>query len=311
MPQEGKSDMERIGLFKEMGYVTIGDKYSSQYNRPFNEAAHKKKQMMPGGTKLKSALQVGYFDSQFKRIFENESYSNPVKIRRQYRLQQSKKNTGKAFLPSNGEKKPSGYGSYYGTLGGPIPAMSALQVPRKPYKSPGKNVLTNPPKKGTGYGFPNVTLSKLHSYSADPYERAKEMRKKELAAHRSMLKGGSFRLNLHPNDFFDGNPYKFDKPLPPVKKSEGSKKAVAPFKPSSPAKQMGGMKSGTFDTYPSHSADAYVVKKPKPTTTNKEGKIFHPTPGPKSMPVKSILSANVAKGVNSLNYMSVPSVMAY
>lgn len=33
MPVEGKSDMERIGLFSEMGYITIGDKYVSHYMR--------------------------------------------------------------------------------------------------------------------------------------------------------------------------------------------------------------------------------------------------------------------------------------
>lgn len=27
MTQEGKSDMERVGLFKEMSYISIGDKY--------------------------------------------------------------------------------------------------------------------------------------------------------------------------------------------------------------------------------------------------------------------------------------------
>ncbi|XP_006630035.2 cilia-and flagella-associated protein 96 [Lepisosteus oculatus] len=311
MPQEGKSDMERIGLFREMGYISIGDKYTSPYNRPFNESAQKSKQMMPGGTKVKSALQVGYFDSQYKRIFEKEAYSDPVKLRRQFRLQQSKKNVGKAFLPSNGEKKPSGLGSCYGTLSGPVAAMSALQVPKKPYKSPGKNILTNPLKMGTGYGYPNVTLSKQYPYTADPFDRAREIRKKEVAAHRSMLKGGAFHLNLYPKEVFDTNPYKFDKPLPPVKKPEEKKKGTPPFKPSSPAKKIGGMKSGTFDPYPSHSADLYIVKKPKFATTNKEGKIFHPSPGPKSMPVKSIITANVNKSVHAGNYMSIPAVMAY
>lgn len=46
----------------------------------------------------------------------------------------------------------SGIGSYYGTLGGPVKAMSPLQIPKKTYKSPGKNIYTSPPKKGSGYG---------------------------------------------------------------------------------------------------------------------------------------------------------------
>lgn len=36
MPVEGgKTDMERIGLFSEMEYVTVGDKYVSAFNRKY------------------------------------------------------------------------------------------------------------------------------------------------------------------------------------------------------------------------------------------------------------------------------------
>jgi len=47
----------------------------------------------------------------------------------------------------------SGIGSYYGTLSGPIPALSPQVKPPKDYKAPGKNFYTNPGKKGTGYGY--------------------------------------------------------------------------------------------------------------------------------------------------------------
>ena len=50
------------------------------------------------------------------------------------------------------------------------------------------------------------------------------------------------------------------------------------------------MKAGTFNSYPSHSADLYVIRHSKPT--NQEP-IFHPPPGPKSTPVKSIITVNV------------------
>ncbi|XDV37125.1 hypothetical protein PO909_006784 [Leuciscus waleckii] len=310
MPPEGKSDMERIGIFKELGYISIGDKYTPFIYRPFNDSAYKNKQMLPGGVKSKSALQTGYFDTEFKRIFEREALTDPVRIARQYKIQQAKKNIGKAFLPSNGEKKTCGMGSYYGTIGGPIQAMSTLQIPRKPNKSAGKNFYTNPPKKGS-YGYPDITLSKMVSYSSDPYDRAKEMLKREIMSHKSMLKGGAFRLNLHPNECFDSNPYKFDKPLPPPKKTDGKKHFMVPFKPSSPSKKNGGMKAGTFDSYPSYSAEPYGTKKTKSSMTNKEGKIFHPSPGPKSTPVKSIISLNANKAVNATNYNQIPSVMAY
>jgi len=50
----------------------------------------------------------------------------------------------------------SGIGSYYGTLSGPITALSPQVKPSKEYKSPGKNFYTNPGKKGTGYGYVDV-----------------------------------------------------------------------------------------------------------------------------------------------------------
>ncbi|XP_063045524.1 cilia-and flagella-associated protein 96 [Engraulis encrasicolus] len=312
MAPEGKSDMDRVGLFQEMGYISVGDKYIPYTYRVFNDSAHKSKQMQTSGPKKKSGLQAGYFDAHFKRIFEREALNDPVKLARQCRNQQSKKNIGKAFLPSNGEKRPSGVGSYYGTIAGPVEAMSAQYHPRKPYKSPGKNLYTSPAKKGSGYGFPNVTLSKLELYAPDPYERARDLLKREITDHKTKLKGGPFRLNLHPKVFFDGNPYKVEKPVPQSKKTEDRKHRFAvPFKPTSPSKSMGGMKAGTFDNYPSHSADPYVLRKPKPIVTNKDGKIFRPTPGPKSTPIKSIITVNVNRKMNATNFNTMPPLMVY
>lgn len=46
----------------------------------------------------------------------------------------------------------SGLGNHYGTLGGPVGAFSPQSRPSKAAKSSGKNFLTNPGKKGTGFG---------------------------------------------------------------------------------------------------------------------------------------------------------------
>uniref|UniRef100_A0A8C1F7E2 Cilia-and flagella-associated protein 96 n=1 Tax=Cyprinus carpio carpio TaxID=630221 RepID=A0A8C1F7E2_CYPCA len=140
--------------------------------------------------------------------------------------------------------------------------MSALQNPRKPNKSPGKNFYTNPPKKGSGYGYPDVTLSKMVSHSSDPYDRAKEMLKREIMAHKSMLKGGAFRLNLHAVECFNSNPYKFDKPLQPPKKTEEKKHTMVPFKPSSPSKKTGGMRAEHLTPTPPTLQNPVVPKRP-------------------------------------------------
>ncbi|XP_004579063.2 UPF0602 protein C4orf47 homolog [Ochotona princeps] len=310
MPLEGgKTDMERIGLFSEMEYITVGDKYVSQFNRPFNEAASKNRQILPGGSKGMSSLQAGYFDSQFGRIFEGEGYVNLNQVRRQHLMEEAKKNISKAFLPSSGDKKPCGLGSYYGTIGGPIPFFSAQSKPREKYEVPGKNLYTNPGKKGTGYGYANITIGKQFSHSADLYDAPKLNYKKENEEHHRLLKGTPFKLNLYPRDYFDTNPYAFEKALPPIKKTEKKQLIPNPFKPSSPGKKAGGMKAGTFDPYPSHSADPYVVKLVK-GISGKGEKIFHPPSGPKSRPIESIMTLNVKRALNSKNYKTA-SVQSY
>jgi len=50
------------------------------------------------------------------------------------------------------------------------------------------------------------------------------------------VKGGPFKLNSHPNDVFDANPYKTDKPQPVYWETKRSGEKPRPFKPSNPAK---------------------------------------------------------------------------
>jgi len=46
----------------------------------------------------------------------------------------------------------SGLGSYYGTIGGTVPYFNPAGKQIKAALPSGKNVQTNPGKKGTGYG---------------------------------------------------------------------------------------------------------------------------------------------------------------
>jgi hypothetical protein len=56
------------------------------------------------------------------------------------------------FYQSKLTELRSGLGSYYGTIGGPVPFFSVQVKPKDKYEPPGKNLYTNPGKKGTGYG---------------------------------------------------------------------------------------------------------------------------------------------------------------
>ena len=307
-----KTDMERVGLFKEQGYTTIGDKYRPPGSLAFNESANKGKQMLSGGIKTRTAKQDGYFNEKFNRVFESEAYSDPIKMRRQHRINEAKKNIGKPFLPSSGEKMQSGLGNHYGTLSGPIPAFSPQSKPRKSYSSPNKNFYSNPGKKGTGFGYVGVTIGSYQKHAGDPYDKVKELSRKENELHRKALKGGAFKLNMAPKAYFDENPYKGDKPQGSAKSRSDHKGDIKPFKPSSPGKVPAGMKAGTFDPYPSHSADPYKVQRIKQSqVVNKTGKIFMPSAGPKSAPIASIVNQNVIKSMNQQNYRTLSSLLTY
>jgi len=307
----GKTDMERVALFKEMSYHTIGDPYKSNANGAFNQAAYKGKQMLPGGSKEKSAKVDGYFQ-EFSRILEGEAYTDAIKLRRQHRIRELKKNVGKNWTPSSPSKLSSGQGNVFGTFSGPVPHFSALSKGKHEYKVPGKNVQTNPPKKGTGYGYLGVTLGKYPDYKADAYEKGKEIMRKENENHKASTQGrGAFHLNMHSVDYFDMNPYKGGSPLTrPVSKSD---KNLIIFRPSNPGKKEGGGKLGTFDPFPTYSSELYKRKTAtRPVhVVNNTGKTYVPNSGLKTAPNVSIVNKSVVQRMNSTNYKTtVPAFLS-
>ncbi|KFP77380.1 UPF0602 protein C4orf47, partial [Apaloderma vittatum] len=197
-----------------------------------------------------------------------------------------------------------GRGSYYGTIGGSYPYFSPQLKAREKSIPPGKNFYTNPGKKGTGYGYANLTIGEQYPHEPDGYKAKRKKAKKARKKHKQVMRNinGPFKLNLHPQEYFDRNPYFNDKPLPPVKNPPPKIPVARPFIPSSPAKKARGMKGGTFDRYPSHSNEPYEIKTPKAVTTNKNQQVFYPPSGPKSRPTTSIIDLNVKREINAMNY---------
>lgn len=66
------------------------------------------------------------------------------------------------------------------------------------------------------------------------------MIQQEAIIHRSKFRNGPFKINLHPRDYFQSNPYRSDKPFPPAQKSLplGKKVSPVPFKPPSLGKKV-------------------------------------------------------------------------
>ncbi|CAF4873541.1 unnamed protein product [Rotaria socialis] len=107
-----KNDMERVGLFKEMEYVSIKDPYKESAKFAFNEAANKNKQMMSKSSKERSTgSMAGYFDKDYKIL--PASYVDPVSLRRKARLEEKKKNiVTKPFVSMYRARSPPGSSNY-------------------------------------------------------------------------------------------------------------------------------------------------------------------------------------------------------
>ncbi len=61
---------------------------------------------------------------------------------------------------------------------------------------------------------------------------------RERKAAAKKIKGGAFKLNSHPNDFFDENPYKTEKPQPQYREPQRGGDKPKPFIPSNPPKKV-------------------------------------------------------------------------
>lgn len=310
MPGQTKNDIQRIGLFSEVGYITTGDPYKPIIDRPINYNAGKGKQMMSCSTKTKTGLCDGYFQSSFGRVFEKEGYSDPQKQRRLERSSEAQKNiVNTPFYPSNASKKPSGLGSHYGTFGGAVEYVKGTTRPKVAYKSPGKNFLTNPTKKGSGYGYTSLTIGRNFEYRSEFIGQPDVIRGLERQEHKKKMISTPFKLNLHNNSLFDPNIFKSDKPLPPVRKSHEEptkgRRVKLPFKQSSPGKDIGNCKAGTFTPYPEHPVDGYDVRGLKPAGP-KYG-MFTPSAGNKSRPTDSVIRMHVNKTITCNNFRNIKS----
>jgi len=124
----GRRDLERVGLFAEMGYLH-GKGYTAP-NAHSDIRDFKKPQMNPGVPKWKTGLQDCYFDNKFKRIFENEAYTNPYLMDVQERKDLKRKYPNmKPFLPPAHPKQHASPGDYFGTFSGIVECLLCTMIP--------------------------------------------------------------------------------------------------------------------------------------------------------------------------------------
>ncbi|KAJ3008124.1 UNVERIFIED_CONTAM: hypothetical protein HDU68_003220 [Siphonaria sp. JEL0065] len=253
-------DLNRMGIFTEASYISSNEPYTGKKN---------------GET--------------------NEPYTDLVVLRRRYRLQQKEKNiVTLPFKPSSVPPKPSGSGSQWGTIDQQYPLPNKgknLELPpplpkQKPESKP--NFLTRPPKKGTGYGYANVTIGKSYDYMSEPYDSLLVVERKDrLESKKRMIGDRAFISSSARLDFFnafagligDGKAV----PKSPPKKDKGHGSISNPFKPSSCC-------GYTINKYPSFELpsglSSHNDKPPKKLVP-----IFRPSGISKSYPIRSIIEA--------------------
>ncbi|ODN06417.1 hypothetical protein Ocin01_00264 [Orchesella cincta] len=115
------------------------------------------------------------------------------------------------FISTVGEKSMNGLGTYYGTFITEMEAMSPETVAETDTRLQGvPNFLTNPGKKGSGYGYLDITINPYPEYMEDPafdhYEAHRQMREE----FESRLLGEKWVPGGAANDFFDPNPFRDD-----------------------------------------------------------------------------------------------------
>lgn len=120
-----------------------------------------------------------------------------------------------------------------------------------------RNIFTTRPHPGYGLSTVGHLFSKPDAHMSDPYERKKELEKKEREEGRKKLQEQPFLRSSPKNGTFtsDRNTFSLDKPLPEKKMdspAKSSKVHDAPFKPSNPTKKG---YNATFEKYPEHKAD--------------------------------------------------------
>ncbi|KAG4093215.1 hypothetical protein H8356DRAFT_1428967 [Neocallimastix lanati (nom. inval.)] len=308
-----KPDLDRMGLFKEMEYLS-NDPYIDQYKIRKSLQRGQGKQFVNNPSKKGHDTNDVYFDG-FKRIFEKEAYSKIYEIYRKNRLDKLKKVTV-PFRPSNICPQGSGKGSIYGTFDHQYPLNDkekdnavkpkSATPPTKSTAKINKNIYTNPAKKGVGYGYVDITIGKYYEYMSDPYDRMKEINKKErLEKIKKNIDPKPFIAGSKNNDYFDNSGFSWDINQETIKKNKKAeklpeiKKLEHPFRPASNIDY-------TINKFPEYISDGIETKKNeellKRAQLRKEGKLNSFTNGNlklggtiKTYPISSIIDKSISQ----------------
>jgi len=212
-----RTDLERIGQFVDGPYdnevilerADIKQLMGRKNTRDDEDDLLLDGPWLASGFKIKAATNDWTF-SPFLYLWEEEPYEDPDAWRRAYKAEQKEKNLSEdPFISSFGSKTMNGLGTYYGTF---IKDMEAFSPETKDSEEDDRlkgvaNFLTNPGKKGNGYGYVDICLNPYPENMEDPLPDSVEIRREMREEHESLMVGETWIPTAHPGGFFDPNPY--------------------------------------------------------------------------------------------------------
>eukprot|EP00755_Sulcionema_specki_P004874 Sspe_Gene.31247::Locus_15426_Transcript_1_1_Confidence_1.000_Length_1118::g.31247::m.31247 len=293
--------MEKLGVFGQPSYISIGDEYDKKVNQ---STRYKGKGFTTGPSKKGQGPDVT-FDRRFKSLHEGDKYVDPGTHEKKYRLEQDKKKlTPDGFRYTSPPKRNAGSGNYYGCFNDKgykheteYDVQKKGELPEKG-KPQLRNIITNPSKKGT-YGVPGTTMGKGDEfrYISDPYDS--EHRREMVEARESSKKqiGAAFKSTCRRKGCFDETDltgaskiYSLDRPLPPKKDGTGKtlKPLPAAFKPSSPGKRGYNCTINAFPEYKEDPLELQERRRREEAKAAKPQTVWRPIGGPKSTPTRTI-----------------------
>ncbi|ESN94884.1 hypothetical protein HELRODRAFT_179985 [Helobdella robusta] len=293
----GKTDMERVGFFKEMEYISVGDPYVKP--DPVNK--RKKVPWITQGGKTIGAKQDGYFAPEFLTHNVKTPYTTLDQYYRDKEKLSKKLALAGPFRNAPIQKMACGKGSFCATINPSPEAMSPLTrtKPKAPFKFA---FLTSTGKKGCGYGYVDVTINKYVPV-CEEICGAVSTRKTSIEKNIEKRIGNVFHTAFSGNECFHPNPYALTKPIKkskhPFSTTYNQYHHPAIFFYTSPTKKDGGMKAGTINPFPYYNSEVYHDPKLFPLRykeiTNSSNNIYMPTSFPKSVVQPSILQTNLNK----------------
>eukprot|EP01063_Lacrimia_lanifica_P032788 TRINITY_DN5663_c0_g3_i1.p2 TRINITY_DN5663_c0_g3~~TRINITY_DN5663_c0_g3_i1.p2 ORF type:complete len:301 (+),score=148.40 TRINITY_DN5663_c0_g3_i1:64-966(+) len=289
--------MERLGVFKQETYISIGDEYDKKV---VTSDRYRGKGFSTGPGKRGQGPDVTF--SKFRSINEGDKYVDPGTHEKKYRMEQEKKKiTPNGFKYTSPGKKSCGSGNYYGTFTGgdkrpkhetEYDVVRRGELPDKVKPTP-KNIVTGSSKKGT-FGIADTCIGEPYKYQSDPYDA---QHRRDIDEQRSALNkqiGGPFKASSKGGGTFDKTEqgssriYSLDRPLPPKKETDTKKNRaiLVAFKPSSPGKRGYNCTIGGFPEYKEDPLELQERRKREEAKAAKPQTTWKPISGPKSTPTR-------------------------